>query len=134
MRVLSEENRPAVLSGGDRLAGMSNARIFRYFKSSPRIIRLAVMMYVRYPLWLRNVKDLRHERGIDITHETVRFWRNRFGTIFAAEIRRSQVQARRHFQHRRWQRVSHLQPTSDQASAPSLCSCEYFPYSSNYAP
>jgi putative transposase len=76
---------------------MSNARIFRYFKTSPEIIRLAVMMYVRYPLSLRNVEDLLHERGIDITHETVRFWWNRFGTIFAAEIRRSRVQAMRHF-------------------------------------
>ena len=52
---------------------MSNARIFRYFKTSPEIIRLAVMMYVRYPLSLRNVEDLLHERGIDITHETARF-------------------------------------------------------------
>jgi putative transposase len=72
---------------------MSSLRIFRYFKTSPEIIRLAVMMYVRYPLSLRNVEDLLHERGIDITHETVRFWRNRFGTIFAAEIRRNRVRA-----------------------------------------
>jgi putative transposase len=27
------------------------------------------------------------ERGIDICHETVRFWWNRFGPMFAAEIR-----------------------------------------------
>ena len=81
---------------------MSNARIFRYFKTSPEIIRLAVMMYVRYPLSLRNVEDMLHERGIDITHETVRFWWNRFGTIFAAEIRHRRVTARRSFQHRRW--------------------------------
>ncbi len=44
---------------------------FRYFKTSPEIIRLAVMMYVRFPLSLRNVEDLLHERGIDISHETV---------------------------------------------------------------
>jgi hypothetical protein len=73
---------------------MSNASIFRYFKTSPEIIRLAVMMYVRYPLSLRNVEDLLNDRGIDITYETVRFWWNRFGTIFAAEIRRSRVQAK----------------------------------------
>jgi putative transposase len=47
---------------------MSNLRIFRYFKTSPEIIHLAVMMYVRYPLSLRNVEDLLHERGIDISH------------------------------------------------------------------
>ena len=48
--------------------------LFRYFNSSPEIIRLAVMMYIRYPLSLRQVEDLLFERGIDICHETVRFW------------------------------------------------------------
>lgn len=81
---------------------MSNPRIFRYFKTSPEIIRLAVMMYVRYPLSLRNVEDLLHERGVDITHETVRVWWGRFGQHFAAEIRRGRVQAMRAFRHRRW--------------------------------
>jgi putative transposase len=46
---------------------------FRYFNSSPAVIRLAVMMYVRYPLSLRQVEDLLFERGIDISHETVRY-------------------------------------------------------------
>jgi transposase-like protein len=32
------------------------------------------MMYVKYPLSLRNVEDLLHERGVDISYETVRFW------------------------------------------------------------
>jgi len=66
---------------------MTKCDIFKYFKARPQIIRLAVMMYVRYPLSLRNVKDLLHERGIGISHETVRFWWNRFGPVFAAEIR-----------------------------------------------
>jgi putative transposase len=61
---------------------------FRYFNSSPEVIRLVVMMYVKYPLSLRNVEDLLHERGIDICHETVRFWWQRFGPMFAGEIRR----------------------------------------------
>ena len=52
---------------------------FRYFNSSPEVIRLVVMMYVRFPLSLRNVEDLLFERGIDISHETVRHWWNRFG-------------------------------------------------------
>jgi transposase-like protein len=47
---------------------------FRCFNSSREVIRLAVLMYVKYPLSLRNVEDLLHERGIDICHETVRFW------------------------------------------------------------
>ena len=44
-----------------------------------------VMMYIQYQLSLRNVEDLLAERGIDISHETVRFWWNRFGPMFAAE-------------------------------------------------
>ena len=46
---------------------------FRYFKTSPEVIRLAVLLYVKYPLSLRNVEDLLTERGIDISHETVRY-------------------------------------------------------------
>ena len=65
---------------------------FRYFNSSPEVIRLTVMMYVRYPLSLRQVEDLLHERGLDICHETVRFWWNRFGPMFAAEIRKLEAQ------------------------------------------
>jgi putative transposase len=64
---------------------------FRYFNSSPEVIRLAVMMYIRHPLSLRQVEDLLFERGIDICHETVRFWWNRFGPMFAAEIRKRRV-------------------------------------------
>ena len=64
---------------------------FRYFNSSPEVIRLAVLVYIRFPLSLRQVEDLLSERGIDICHETVRFWWNRFGPLFAAEIRRRRV-------------------------------------------
>ena len=49
------------------------------------------MMYIRYPLSLRQVEDLLFERGIDICHETVRFWWNRFGPMFAAEIRKRRI-------------------------------------------
>jgi len=74
---------------------------FKYFHSSPEVIRLAVMMYVRFPLSLRNVEDLLHEQGIDISHETVRFWWNRFGPIFAAEIRKIRIQ--KMHSHSNWQ-------------------------------
>ena len=66
---------------------------FRYFNSSPEVIRLTVLMYVRYPLSLRQVEDLLFERGIDICYETVRFWWNRFGPMFASEIRKQRIQS-----------------------------------------
>ena len=64
---------------------------FRCFNSLPEIIRLTVMTYIRYPPSLRQVEDLLFECGIDICHETVRFWWNRFGLMFAAEIRKRRV-------------------------------------------
>ena len=67
------------------------ANPFRYFHSSPEVIRLVVRLYVRFPLSLRNVEDLLFERGIDLCHETVRLWWNRFGPLFAAAIRRQRV-------------------------------------------
>lgn len=59
-------------------------------------------MYVRFPLSLRNVEDLLFERGIDLSHETIRFWWNRFGPMFAGEVRRRRVSYMRGFRHWRW--------------------------------
>ena len=81
---------------------MTRPSPFRYFKTSPEIIRLAVMLYVRFPLSLRNVEDLLHERGIDVSHETVRYWWNRFGPMFASEIRRKRVQQLRAYSKWKW--------------------------------
>lgn len=75
---------------------------FRYFNSSPEIIRLTVMMYIRFPLSLRQVEDLLFERGIDICHKTVRFWWNRFGPRFAAEISRRRSENLRAVPQWRW--------------------------------
>lgn len=55
---------------------MAQRSPFRYFKTSPEIIRLTVILYVRYPLSLRNVEDLLHEGCTEIGHETVRCWWN----------------------------------------------------------
>ena len=78
------------------------ASLFRYFNSSPAVIRLVVMMYVRFPLSLRNVENLMFERGIDICHETVRLWWIRFGPMFAADIRGQRVQRNAWVRHWRW--------------------------------
>ncbi|MEO9131078.1 MAG: IS6 family transposase [Sphingomonas sp.] len=75
---------------------------FRYFHSAPELIREVVMLYVRFPLSLRNVEDLLFERGFDLCHETVRLWWNRFGPMFASEIRRRRVNRMRGFRHWRW--------------------------------
>ena len=75
---------------------------FRYFNSSPEVIRLAVLMYVKYPLSLRNVEDLLHERGIDISYETVRHWWNRFWPLFASDIRKQRANRMRSYRQWKW--------------------------------
>ena len=52
-----------------------------------------MMMYIRFPLSLRNVEDLLHERGIDVSHETVRFLWTGFGQILASEIKQKRTAA-----------------------------------------
>jgi putative transposase len=81
---------------------LKNHNPFRYFKTSPEVIRLAVMMYVRFPLSLRNVEDLLHERGVDICHETVRYWWNRFGPMFASEIRKKRIHPSHNYSNWKW--------------------------------
>jgi putative transposase len=60
------------------------------------------MLYVRFPLSLWNVEDLLFERGIDICHETVRLWWNRFGPMFAADIKRQRISRMRGYRQWRW--------------------------------
>jgi putative transposase len=81
---------------------MTQRSPFRYFKTSPAIIRLAVMLYIRFPLSLRNVEDLLHERGVEISREKVRDWWNRVGPMLAAEPRRKWVERMRGSSHWRW--------------------------------
>ena len=75
---------------------------FRYFKTSPEVIQLAVMMYVRFPLSLRNVEDLLHERGVDVCHESVRLWVDRFGILFAGKIRKQRASYMRQVTQWQW--------------------------------
>ena len=67
---------------------MSKQISFRYFKICPEITQLAVMLYVWFPLSLRNVEDLLHERGADLSYESVRYWWHRFGSQFANQIKK----------------------------------------------
>ena len=59
-------------------------------------------MYIRFPLSLRKVEDLLHERGIGISHETIRYWWNRFGPLIAREIKKRRFQQLRQVTQWRW--------------------------------
>ena len=81
---------------------MTKPASYKYLKTSPEIIRLVVMLYIRFPLSLRNLEDLLHERGIDVSDETVQYLWDRFGPMFAAEIRRKRFRQLRAFSKGKW--------------------------------
>ena len=70
---------------------MAKTNHFKYYKTSPEIIKLAVMYYVHFPLSLRQVEGISHERGIDVCHETIRYWWNKFGHTFSTTQNKNMV-------------------------------------------
>jgi transposase-like protein len=66
---------------------------FKRHRFPPEVIRLAIWLYFRFTLSLRDVEDLLAERGIDVTYETIRCWVDRFGPSIAANIRRTRGRA-----------------------------------------
>ena len=75
---------------------------FKYFKHNPAVIQLAVLLYIRYPLSLRQVEDMLFERGIDVSHETIRLWWNRFGPLMATKIRKKRISHPKQYSPWRW--------------------------------
>jgi len=58
------------------------------FRFPREIIAYAVWAYHRFALSTADVEDLLAERGVIVSREAVRLWMNRFGSHFAACIRR----------------------------------------------
>jgi putative transposase len=67
---------------------MPKPNLFRDLKTSPEFIRMTAILDYWFALSLRNGEDLLYERGIEVSHEAVRFWWNRSGPLYAAEIGR----------------------------------------------
>jgi hypothetical protein len=61
---------------------------YKGFRFPPEIISHCVWLYHRFPLSFRDVQELMIERGVDVTHETVRAWCDRFGQEYANQLRR----------------------------------------------
>ena len=57
------------------------------------VIQHAVWLYFQFPLSVRNVEDLRGQRGIDVSYETVRRWSVKFGLAYARKLRHSHPRA-----------------------------------------
>ena len=64
---------------------------FKRHRFSPEIIRLAVWLYFRFTLSIRDVEEMMAQRGIDVSRETVRCWVSKFGPTMAASLRRRKL-------------------------------------------
>lgn len=107
---------------GNPAFGHDQRSSFEYFETSLGIICLAMMRSVCFPLWLRKVKDLLPESGIDVDGESVRFLRHRFGWIFAA----GDASFSKHFsQERSLYRGHHFK--ADAAANQCCCLCAAHP-------
>ena len=57
------------------------------------VIVHAVWLYARFTLSFRDLEELLAERGIDVSHETVRRWFLKFGCLLASNLHRSRPQS-----------------------------------------
>jgi putative transposase len=61
--------------------------MYRRHRFPPDVIACAVRLYFRIPLSLRMVEDMLAERGIIVSHQTIRMWAEKFGRQYARNIR-----------------------------------------------
>ena len=58
------------------------------YRFPPDIISHAVWLYYRFCLSFRDAEDLLAQRGVTVTYETIRQWCQRFGPVYARQLRR----------------------------------------------
>jgi putative transposase len=61
---------------------------YKGFRYPVEIISHCVWLYHRFPLSFREVEEMMLERGVVVSHETVRQWCGKFGQIYANGLRR----------------------------------------------
>ncbi len=64
---------------------------FKQHRFPPEVIRLAVWLYFRFTLSIRDVEELMAQRGIEVSRESIRCWVNKFGPKIAANLRRQKA-------------------------------------------
>ena len=68
----------------------TNTNGYRGYRFPREIISHSVWLYHRFALSFRDVEELLAERGVFVTHETVRQWCMKFGSEYARNLRRRQ--------------------------------------------
>jgi putative transposase len=61
---------------------------YKGFRFPPEIISHCVWLYHRFPLSLREVEEMMLQRGVTVSHESIREWCATFGQTYANGLRR----------------------------------------------
>ena len=61
---------------------------YKGFRFPPEVISQCVWLYHRFSLSFRDVQELMLEGGVDVSYETIRAWCDRFGQLYANQLRR----------------------------------------------
>ena len=67
---------------------MNKSTMYKRYRFPAEIIQYAVWLYFRFDLSHRDIEDLLAQRGVIVTHEWIRLWCNKFGSKYAARLRR----------------------------------------------
>jgi putative transposase len=62
--------------------------IYKRHRFPSEIIQYAVWLYHRFNLSFRDIEDLLHERGVDVSYEAIRLWCNKFGPEYANRLKK----------------------------------------------
>ncbi len=66
----------------------SSATLYKRYRFPPEIIQYTVWLYHRFNLSHRDIEDLLAEKGVVVTHKSIRLWCNKFGSAYAKKLRR----------------------------------------------
>jgi putative transposase len=60
---------------------MKNTHIYARYRYPPQIISHAVWLYHRFTLRFRDIGEMLAARGITVSYQTIRNWREKFGEM-----------------------------------------------------
>ena len=66
----------------------SQSASYHGYRFPSDIISVAVWLYYRFSFSFRDAEDLLAQRGVAVTYETIRQWCQRFGPVYARQLRR----------------------------------------------
>lgn len=66
----------------------NSSALYKRYRFPSEIIQYAVWLYHRFNLSHRDIEDLLAEKGIVVTHESIRLWCNKFGPVYAKKLKK----------------------------------------------